>query len=159
MLLNRPHEKANEEQAAEKGPLAQTDCPHCVVGAETYGYLQRAWIFDVDEARRIVSDGREPVELYGDDVAYLVDNSRIHPQHIDHVSTEYPGILSHLWGPGADGQIEHGHLLIDGNHRAARALRDRLPFRAYLLSEAESQQILLKGVLQDGSVRSDFQDD
>ncbi len=51
-------------------------------------------VYDVDEARKIVSDGRSPVELEGDDVTYLVDNSRIHAQHIDHVNTAYPGILA-----------------------------------------------------------------
>jgi hypothetical protein len=35
-------------------------------------------------------------------------------------------------------------VLIDGNHRAARCLRDGLPFRAHLLTEAESEAVLLR---------------
>ncbi len=151
------NEKARRKAAAEQASRAT--CPHCVSGIETYGYLKRSWVYDVDEARKIVSDGRSPVELEGDDVTYLVDNSRIHAQHIDHVNTAYPGILAHLWGPGADGQTEHGHLLIDGNHRAARCLRDKLPFRAYLLTEDESERILLRGMLRDGSIRNDLGDE
>jgi hypothetical protein len=68
----------------------QNDCPHCVGGEETYGYLKRAWVYDVDQARRIVSDGREAVEIDTDDVDYFVDNSRIHEQHLDHVNPIYP---------------------------------------------------------------------
>lgn len=129
-------------------------CPHCATGEETYGYLKRAWVYDVDLARKIVSDGREAVELETDDIAYCVDNSRIHEQHLDHVNPIYPGILAHLWGPGEGGTWEHGHLLIDGNHRAARCLRDGLPFRAYLLSEDESEQILRRGPGRDGQPRN-----
>ncbi len=127
-------------------------CPHCATGAETYGYLKRAYVYDVDLARKIVSDGREPVELERDDVAYLVNDSKIYKQHVDHVNTKYPGILGHLWGPGEGGTWEHGHVLIDGNHRAARCLRDGLTFRAYLLTEEESEQILKRGAGKDGQV-------
>ena len=138
----------------KKAPKKDTpDCPHCVGGEETYGYLKRAWVYDVDLARKIVSDGREAVEIETDDVAYFVDNSRIHEQHLDHVNPVYPGILSHLWGQGHSGTIEHGHLLIDGNHRAARCLRDKIPFRAYVLTEDESEQILLRGMCRDGQLR------
>lgn len=128
------------------------DCPHCEGGPETYGYLQRAFVYDVDLAREIVSDGRFPVELDDADTAYCVENSRIHKQHLDHVNTAYPGILAHLWGPGENGVLEHGHLLIDGNHRAARCLRDRITFRAYVLTEEESERILKRGMRRDGSV-------
>jgi hypothetical protein len=150
--------KSRQKSTKQRSKSLQTkkqdreNCPHCATGAETYGYLKRAYVYDVDLARKIVSDGREPVELERDDVAYCVDNSRIHKQHIDHVNTKYPGILGHLWGPGEDGTWEHGHVLIDGNHRAARCLRDGLPFRACLLSEDESEQILKRGAGRNGQV-------
>lgn len=131
------------------------ECPHCAGGEETYGYHKRSWVYDVDQARELVSSGREAVELECDDVRYLVDSSRIHTQHLDHVDTQYPGILAHLWGPGADGAWEHGHLLIDGNHRAARCLRDGLPFFVYLLTEEESEQILKRGPGRDGTTRGE----
>lgn len=149
--------KAARKAAADKA--SRENCPHCVGGPETYGYLKQAWVYDVDEARKIVSDGRQPSELETSDVTYLVNDSRIYEQHLDHVNTKYPGILAHLWGPGSTGAIEHGHVLIDGNHRAARCLRDNVPFRAYLLSEDESERILLRGMLRDGSVRNDLGDD
>ncbi len=135
------------------------DCPHCVSGPETYGYLKRAYVYDVDLARKIVSDGRQPVEMDASDVAYCVENSRIHKQHLDHVEPSYPGILAHLWGPGEGGNWEHGHLLIDGNHRAARCLRDGLQFRAYLLSEDETEQILKRGPGKDGRLSGSDNED
>jgi hypothetical protein len=95
----------------------------------------------------------QPIEMEPDDVDYCVDNSRIHEQHLDHVNPIYPGILAHLWGKSPIGTIEHGHVLIDGNHRAARCLRDQLPFRAYLLTEDESQTILLRGMCREGQLR------
>jgi len=143
-------EKSLKKSAAKS---AKESCPHCVGGPETYGYLKRTFVYDVDQARKIVSDGREPVEMDDSDVAYCVDNSRIHEQHLDHVDPQYPGILAHLWGPGEDGTLEHGHLLIDGNHRAARCLRDGLTYRAYLLTEDESEEIMKRGMDRHGKVR------
>lgn len=143
---------ANDQSQKTKSSELQEECPHCVGGPETYGYLKRSYVYDVDRAREIVSDGRVPVELDVSDVAYCVDNSRIHQQHLDHVDTKYPGMLAHLWGPGEGGSWEHGHLLIDGNHRAARCLRDGIPFHAYLLSEEETESILKRGFGKDGRV-------
>ena len=120
------------------------DCPHCKPGPETYHYLQRQYVYDVDQAREIVQDGREAVELEPEDVEYSVDNSRIFPQHLEHVQTQYPGIMAHIWFPTENGELVHGHLLIDGNHRAARCLQLGLPFYVHLLSEVESRQVLLK---------------
>ena len=150
MVARAIRKPAKQKTARKEEP---NECPHCVGGEETYGYLKRAWVYDVDLARKIVSDGREAVGIETDDVAYFVDNSRIHEQHLDHVNPVYPGILAHLWGHGHDGAIQHGHLLIDGNHRAARCLRDKLTFKAYVLSEDESEQILLRGMCRDGHLR------
>lgn len=142
----------SKPKAGKAKKTSRESCPHCAGGPETYGYLKRTYVFDVDRAREIVSDGREPLEIEASDVAYCVDNSRIYDQHLDHVEPKYPGILAHLWGPGKDGIWEHGHVLIDGNHRAARCLRDGLGFRAYLLSEDESEGILKRGFGRDRRV-------
>ena len=147
--------KKSQKAKTSSSKASMESCPHCVGGPETYGYLKQSFVYDVDRAREIVSDGRESLEIDASDVAYCVDNSRIHDQHLDHVDPKYPGILAHLWGPGADGRLEHGHLLIDGNHRAARCLRDGLTFRAYLLTEDESEQILTRGMDRNGHVRGD----
>ena len=119
-------------------------CPHCRPGRETYWYMKHRYLFDVDLARKLVLDGRESVELEDDSVRTSVKWSVIYPEHIDHVHTEYPGIIAHVWHPQQNGELLHGHLLIDGNHRAARCLKLGLPFFAYVLTEEESRQILLK---------------
>ncbi|QEL15460.1 hypothetical protein [Limnoglobus roseus] len=115
-------------------------CPHCRPGPETYRYLGR-YEFDVDAARGLVADGREPVEVDDASVRYWLEDSKLHDQHLDHVDPRFPGILAHVWFN--DGIAEHhGHALIDGNHRAARCLRDGRPFFARLLTEAESRAVL-----------------
>jgi hypothetical protein len=106
--------------------------------------MKRNYVFDVDRAREIVQDGRRSVELDADDTRHSVESSHIYPQHLAHVNTKYPGIVAHLWYQAPDGELVHGHLLIDGHHRAARCLQLGKPFRVYLLSEAESREIMLK---------------
>ena len=120
-------------------------CPHCSDGSETYRYFQGRYKFDVDRAREIVADGRTPVELDPADVRYSVDMSRIYPQHVKHVDPKFPGIIAHVWGPGENGSWLHGHLLIDGHHRAARCLELGIPYFVHLLTEQESEEILLRG--------------
>ena len=153
MAIKVSKTKTTKSRVRASGDATDESCPHCIGGEETYGYYKRSWVYDVDRAREIVSDGRDAVELDSDDVRYLVDSSRIYAMHLDHVDTQFPGILAHLWGPGADGAWEHGHLLIDGNNRAARCMRDGLPFFAYLLTEEESEQILNRGPGRDGTIR------
>jgi len=123
----------------------RADCPHCGNGAEVYRYMARKYVFDVDRARELVSDGREPVELEREDVEFSVQNCRIYPQHVAHVDTRYPGIIAHIWYPEANGEWVHGHVLIDGNHRAARCLQLDLPYYVHVLTEEESREILIKG--------------
>jgi hypothetical protein len=120
-------------------------CPHCGDGPETFRFMENIFNFDVDLARKITSDGRQPIELEPDDVEYSVDISRIYPEHVKHVNPEYPGIIAHIWYPEPDGNVLHGHVLIDGHHRAARCLKDDLQFRVHILSEDESRSVLLTG--------------
>lgn len=151
-LKARPRKKS---PAARKRPASRptrtksvepdhSDCPHCRGGAQTYGFLHRLYKFDVDRAREIVLDGREALELEPDDVRFSVEGCRIHPQHLDHVDPKYPGIIAHYWYPMPDGTVAQGHVLIDGNHRAARCLRDGLPYFVHILSEAESREVTLR---------------
>ncbi len=122
----------------------KADCPHCRGGRETFWYMKERYLFDVDHARRLVQDGREVLELEEDDVHHSVDMSRIYPEHLPHVSVEYPGIIAHIWFTQESGERLHGHLLIDGHHRAARCLQLGIPFRVQLLTEEESREILLR---------------
>lgn len=120
------------------------DCPHCRSGAETFSYLGGAYLFDVDAAREFVATGREPVEVDDESVRLSMDGLRLVPEHVDHVDPAFPGIIAHVSFPDPSGEVLRGHVLIDGNHRAARCLRDGLPFRAHLLTEAESEAVLLR---------------
>lgn len=123
----------------------QNKCPHCSSGPETFRYVKNMYRFDVDMARAFLADGRDPIELEPDDVRYSVDNTRIYPEHLEHVNLKYPGIIAHYWFPEKDGTILHGHLLIDGNHRAARSLQLGAPFFVQVLTEDESREILMEG--------------
>jgi len=112
-------------------------------GRETFLYMRRRFIFDVDLARKIVSDGRSPVELDPDDVRFAVDSCEVNRNHISHVDPTIPGIVSHVFFP-QDGEMVQGHVFIDGHHRAARALQLNQPFLVHVLSESESRQIVLR---------------
>lgn len=120
-------------------------CPHCGNGAETFRYMDRLWKFDIDLVRQITQDGREPVELEPDDVKFSVDVCRIYPQHVKHVNPKYPGTIAHIWYPEPDGNVAHGHLLIDGHHRAARCLELECPYYVYILTEEESRAVMIDG--------------
>jgi hypothetical protein len=124
---------------------AQTpsECRICQArGPETFNFMKRRYIFDVDKARRFVQDGREPIELEPEDVRYSLEKCRLHKNHIPHVNVRYPGIIAHVWHPNASGEMVHGHRLIDGHHRAARCLELGVPFLVYVLAEDESRAIL-----------------
>lgn len=148
-----PSRKSKSRRPSAPKPIAKSDCPHCQSGAESFRYFKGAYKFDVDLAREIVSDGRKSIELNPEDVRYSVDISRIYPEHLEHVDTQYPGIIAHVWGPGAKGKWLRGHLLIDGHHRAARCLQLRIPYRVHLLTQAESERIVVHGPISRGRFR------
>ena len=104
--------------------------------------MRRRFIFDVDLARKIVSDGRSPVELDRDDLRFAVETCHVNRNHVPHVDPTIPGIVSHVFFP-QDGEVVQGHVFIDGHHRAARALQLDRPFFVHVLTEDESRQIVL----------------
>lgn len=123
--------------------VSREDCRICnAMGHETFHFLGKKYIFDVDLAREITSDGREPVELDEDDVRFSLYKCRIHKEHVPHVNVQYPGIIAYVWHTRKDGEVVGGHRLIDGHHRAARCLQLNVPYRAYLLTEEESRAII-----------------
>lgn len=126
----------------------ENDCPHCVSGRETFWYMAHKYLYDVDLARSLVRDGRESVELDDESVRHSVDTSVIHAAHLPHVKTEYPGIIAHITYRTETGEMIHGHVLIDGHHRAARCLELNLPFYVHLLTTEESELVLLKSPLK-----------
>lgn len=119
-------------------------CSHCQSGPETFWYMQHRYLFDVDLAREIVNDGREPVEVDDESVRFSVETSEIYKPHLRHVNVAYPGIIAHIRYTTDEGELIKAHLLIDGHHRAARCLQLGRPFFACLLTEEESQAILLR---------------
>jgi hypothetical protein len=118
-------------------------CPRCRSGPEYYWYLG-LYEFDVDRARAFAADGRTPVEVEEESVRVSIRSSKMHEPHIDHVDTRYPGVIAHVHYQEESGLVHRCHLLIDGHHRAARCLREGRPFHAYLLTEEESQAILIR---------------
>jgi hypothetical protein len=122
------------------------NCP-CAAGPrgpETYAYLNRLYVYDVDRANEIVRDGRAAAAISEESVRQCVDEAQIHPEHVGHVDPALPGIVALFSCLTEDGEFLRTHVLIDGHHRAARCLQLGREFHAYLLSEAESEQILLR---------------
>lgn len=113
-------------------------------GGEVYRYFGRNFIFDVERANELVRDGRQPVEVDEQSVRESVECSRICQAHVAHVDPSRPGIIAHVKCLADDGEVVKGHVLIDGNHRAARCLELNRPFFAFLLTEEESEAILLR---------------
>ena len=117
-----------------------------------FGYT---WVFNINLANELVRDGREPVELEEESLRYCVETTDLERGHIARVNPERPGIIAHVSYTTAEGEVIRGHALIDGNHRAARCLELGRPFFVYILTEEESQKVLLrrpeKGTI-DGSV-------
>lgn len=112
---------------------------------ETFWYLHELYIFDVDKANDLVSDGREPIEVEDESVRMsLAERAKLTMSHIPSVDTTRPGIIAHVQFKSDEGELFKGHVLIDGNHRAARCLELDRPFFAYLLSEEESLDILIR---------------
>jgi hypothetical protein len=118
-------------------------CKRCRPLGEEYFTYWDLYRFDVCRARELVADGRDAVEVDDDSVRYCVDTNRIHKHHVAHVDPKFPGIIAHVFFTNPDGGTAQGHVLIDGNHRAARCLREKRPFFAYVLTEEESKAILL----------------
>ena len=111
-------------------------------GPETFRYLKGLYVYDVDRANVLVADGRAAVEIATESVRQCIEEAELREEHIAQVDTAVPGIVAILVCATEEGVLRT-HVLIDGHHRAARCLQLGVPFRAYLLSEQESEQVLL----------------
>jgi len=124
---------------------AKPKCDICAAtGAETFRFMRRTFVFDVDRAREIVADGRSTWEMLRADVRFEVNTSRIHDHHVPHVKVRFPGIVARVRVFLPDGTPVEGDLLIDGHHRAAKCLRLNRVFSAYRLTVEETDKILIK---------------
>jgi hypothetical protein len=116
------------------------NCPICsqrsLGGGEIYVLAGDGGIsiFDVENAKRIVSDGRASHSIPPDMLERMLQLNHFESSHLRHVKAHEPGII---------GQRSAGPFLIDGTHRAVRSLRERRLFAAFLLSPEETQSCLL----------------
>jgi hypothetical protein len=70
----------------------------------------------------------------------LLESAQIWEAHLDHLPSNLgPGLMVTL-------PNNCGRLLIDGNHRAARSLREGREFLDYLLPEKATHQLLRKSM-------------
>lgn len=111
---------------------------------ETFRYMQHKYVFDVNRAAEVVADGRRPVELADDSVRQSVRDTKLNSRHVAETEPDEAGIVAHVFYRTEDGELLHGQLLIDGHHRAAHCLQLQRPFRAFVLTEAESLAVLLR---------------
>lgn len=120
-------------------------CSRCTRGeGEEFRCFRGRYKLDVDLAREFVADGRETWELDSDDLWYSINHCEVNEGHIAHVDPSIPGIVAHIFFPDEDGTLIHCHRLIDGHHRASRCLQLGIPFLVYVLSEAESVEVLTR---------------
>ncbi len=128
--------------------IPPSECPRCQLnthqGDEVFRHRKGTFKFDVDLAIEIVSDGREPVEVDEESLHHTLQKSEVNEQHLPHVKMGKPGIIAFVTYHLEDGQTVTAHLLIDGNHRAARSLKEGRPFFVYLLTEEETDRTLLR---------------
>jgi len=125
-------------------------CSRCpVVGddrqpAEWYQFVTLR--FDIAIARKLIRPGMlhrvDPTAL-----AKWLECTHIMEQHIEHLPEHLdPGLMVTL--PNGCGR-----LLLDGNHRAARALRRGQEFTAFLLPERQTRKLLRRSM---GRKAADF---
>jgi hypothetical protein len=120
------------------------NCPRCpVIGSED---IAEGEFYEILYLRFNI---RIAPELCRDHVPHLVDpaplerwleHARIDWEHVDHLPRGLgPGIMATL--PSGCGMP-----VIDGNHRAARALRKRYEFFAFVLDESETLELLRRSM-------------
>lgn len=107
--------------------------------SETFVFV--GYEIDVDKAKEIVSDGREVREYPVAELANLIDYPKkdgqikafvihIDDDHVDHVDLDIPIILA----PGPSGK---SHLVIDGHHRIAKAVKEQRETIGYCMLTSE----------------------
>lgn len=120
------------------------NCSRCpVIGAEDVDsdeyYHLLSLRFSIRIAKQIALR-HEPVLVEFRSLETWLRNTRIDREHIGHVPLNAgPGIQVTL--PAGAGMP-----IIDGNHRAARALRERQDFHVYVLDEPETLELLRRSM-------------
>jgi hypothetical protein len=113
----------------------------------SFGLLNPPVRFDwnVDAARHLITARPRPSRQI--DTVWLRDwletRSAYALEHLEHIPLHLlnePGIMVELVAE-RDGKSQPLRILIDGTHRAARSLRKRRPFSAYVLTDGEQRLI------------------
>lgn len=120
-------------------------CPRCSErargGQEWFTWLQGHYRFDVTRAQGIVL-GRGPVPLGQPFLRNALKGAALVPGHEQHVACFVPGVVGTVrLRPDAEPAL----VLIDGHHRAARALATRQRFTARVLTEEETVRCTVFG--------------
>jgi len=120
-------------------PMA--NCPVCSARKKgtTEVYLisegEDRYFFNVDKAKKIVSDGRPPISIPEATLKRIIALNDHAPMHLAHVDVNRPGIMLQRFG---------GLVLLDGIHRAALCLEQSRTFQAYMLNYEESLACLIR---------------
>jgi hypothetical protein len=97
-------------------------------------------IFDVVRARAIVRRRRRrAVHLKPRQLRRLTELSDTYRPHLAHVNTRKCGIVGRY--RTEDGQVIE--FMLEGNHRAARAIQSGRPFRVHRLTNKETAEIFI----------------
>jgi hypothetical protein len=113
---------------------------------QTYRYTipgERDIAWDVELARFLVRNPANVVTTVTLDLASQQDiaaKNEIEEAHLPKVDPSEPGIGAALYDEG-----HIAYVLIDGQHRNVRAMRDGVPFRVHLLTDAASRRCLIEG--------------
>jgi hypothetical protein len=116
------------------------NCSRCpIIGAEDVPgdeyYELRSLRFSIRIAREL-SRGHDLMLVEPRSIRRWLRTAYVDQEHVDHIPANTgPGIMVTL--PNGTGQP-----IIDGNHRAARSLRDGTDFFVVLLNEAETLTLL-----------------
>jgi hypothetical protein len=113
-----------------------SECLRCRVrdegDREFFDWLCGHYRFDITRAKELAGD-RPPVRLDRRLTREQLEGAQVDVGHLAHVDPAEPGVVGtvRVWSVPKP-------VLLDGHHRAARALADRVPFRARVLTEEET---------------------
>ena len=93
------------------------------------------YIFQIDEAKKIVADGRAAQPVSQEMVRAFAGMNEFDLDHMPHVDPSRPGIFTRRFG---------APILLDGTHRAIRCFAKQQQFYAFELSYEESVECLLQ---------------
>jgi hypothetical protein len=110
------------------------------VSDERYGNFVFNVAAMIESITRSDPDNKYAFELPRDILHQMLFVNVTEPQHYDHITSNSPGIV-------VDIELSDGKrmfCLVDGSHRAARAIRDNQPFLAHIVPWAKAKQFLIQ---------------